>query len=542
MTLPSQNASPEDAGSVAPQPPKERRGSGKNAVLVGAGILLSRLSGLLRARIFAHYFGNSDAADVFNAALRIPNLLQNLFGEGALSASFIPVYSKLLASGQEEEANRIARVIGSLLAVVVSVLVLGGVSAAPLLVDLITPGFDGAKRDFTVRIVRILFPGVGVLVLSAWCLGVLNSHRRFFLPYAAPVLWNLAMIGALLGFGGKTQGYSFAEIVAWGAVAGSVLQFGVQVPAVLRLIRRFRFQLETASSNVRTVIRNFIPGVAGRGVNQVSAFVDEWLASFLQTGAMAQLAYAQTLYILPVSLFGMSISNAELPEMASQTGSDEAVAQALRKRLEKAMRRVSFFIIPTVAGFFALGDSIVALLYQTGKFTRSDVNAVWTVLAGATIGMLAATLGRLYTSAFYALRDTRTPLRFAVLRVLIAAALGWLLAFKIASRLDFPGIAGITTASGAAAWIEFALLRSAMASRIGKAKMPASFLTRLWLTAVLAAAPAYAGKLWLEALHPLILGPVVVLTYGFMYFGIAAAFRIPEALDPIRAARSRLRL
>ena len=140
--------------------------------------------------------------------------------------------------------------------------------------------------------VRILFPGVGILVLSAWCLGILNSHRHFFLPYAAPVLWNLAMIGALLGFGGSIQSYPLAEIVAWGSVAGSVLQFGVQLPSVLRLAGRMRFQVEIVSSNIRTVIRNFMPGVAGRGVNQVSSYIDAILCQFpAHRGAVAALAY-----------------------------------------------------------------------------------------------------------------------------------------------------------------------------------------------------------------------------------------------------------
>ena len=173
-----------------------RRSSSRNAVLVGSGILLSRIIGLVRERIFAHYFGNSDAADAFKAALKIPNLLQNLFGEGALSSSFIPVYANLLASGDKEEANRVARVIGSMLVLAMSLLVLAGVLATPLLIDLIAPGFKGVKRDSTIQMVRIMFPGVGVLVLSAWCLGILNSHRRFFLPYAAPILWNAAMIAA----------------------------------------------------------------------------------------------------------------------------------------------------------------------------------------------------------------------------------------------------------------------------------------------------------------------------------------------------------
>lgn len=202
--------------SSAPTPRENRAPGrpGRNALLVGCGILSSRLAGLVRERIFAYYFGNSAAADAFKAALRIPNILQNLFGEGALSSSFIPVYARLLASGDRREAARVARVVGSLLTLVMSLLVLAGMLATPLLISLIAPGFEGEKREATIRMVRIVFPGTGVLVLSAWCLGILNSHRRFFLPYAAPVLWNLAMIGAMIGFGGRTDTYRLAEYLA----------------------------------------------------------------------------------------------------------------------------------------------------------------------------------------------------------------------------------------------------------------------------------------------------------------------------------------
>jgi len=168
---------------------------------VGSGILLSRIAGLIRERVFAHYFGNSDAADAFKAALRIPNFLQNLFGEGVLSASFIPVYAGLLAREDDEEAQRTAGAVAGLLALSTSILVLIGVLATPYLIDLIAPGFHGEKRELTIRIVRILFPGAGLLVFSAWCLGVLNSHRRFFLSYIAPVIWNAAMIATLWRFG-----------------------------------------------------------------------------------------------------------------------------------------------------------------------------------------------------------------------------------------------------------------------------------------------------------------------------------------------------
>jgi len=519
----------------------KRRSSTRNAALVGTGILLSRFFGLVRERVFAHYFGNSDAADAFKAALKIPNLLQNLFGEGALSSSFIPVYANLLASGDKEEANRVARVIGTILALGMSVLVLAGVLATPFLIDLIAPGFEGIKRDYTIRIVRILFPGIGVLVLSAWCLGILNSHRHFFLPYAAPVLWNAAIIAALIGFGGTVQSYPLAEIVAWGAVVGSVLQFAVQLPSVLQLAGRLRFQFETVSSNVRTIIRNFVPGAATRGVNQVSSYVDEILASFLPTGAIASLAYAQTIYVLPVSLFGMSISNAELPEMASQIGSGEAVSAALRQRLNSSMQRVTFFVIPSAVGFLALGGSIIALLFQTGRFTRDDVRYVWAVLAGYAIGLLAATLGRLYTSAFWALRDTRTPLRFAAIRVSLSAGCGWLLAFPVRAWLGIPesmGLVGLTLAAGSAAWVEFTLLRSSMNRTIGRTGLSSGYIAKVGSLAIAAAAVAFGIQLATKNLPPLLSGIIVLGIYGLAYFGGSAAAGVPEAQQLFKKIRN----
>jgi putative peptidoglycan lipid II flippase len=189
----------------------------------------------VRNRVFAHYFGTSAAADAFNAAFKLPNFLQNLFGEGVLSASFIPVYVRLLQKDRDE-ARRVAVAVGAILALAVSVVVLLGVLLAPILVSIFTPGFSGEKRDATIRLARIFFPGAGLLVLSAWCLGVLNSHGRFFLSYSAPVLWNLAIIGALLAFGDNVGGYGLAQIAAFGSVAGSALQFGVQLPAVITLL------------------------------------------------------------------------------------------------------------------------------------------------------------------------------------------------------------------------------------------------------------------------------------------------------------------
>ena len=440
---------------ASPDAPVE--GTTGHAALVAAGIFLSRIAGLVRESVFAHYFGSSDAADVFRAAFRIPNLLQNLFGEGVLSASFIPVYVKLLSKETGEDADRLASAIFCLLALAVSCLVLAGVFATPLLIDVIAPGFTGAKLDLTISLVRILFPGAGLLVMSAWCLGILNSHRRFFISYTAPVAWNLVMIATLIGFGGHLDQFSLARTLAWGSVIGSGLQFAVQLPQVARLVRGFRVTLGLAMESVRTVIRNFFPVLMSRGVVQISAYIDTLIASFLPTGGLAGLVYAQTLYILPVSLFGMSVSAAELPALSRASGEGDEKNAYLRSRLNAGLRQIAFFIVPSAVVFFALGDIVAAAIYQTGRFTHHDAVYVWAILAGSAIGLLASTLGRLYASTYYALHDTRTPLYYAVVRVLLTGALGYACALPLPPLLGIEarwGVVGLTGSAGVAGWLE----------------------------------------------------------------------------------------
>ncbi|HET9219042.1 MAG TPA: lipid II flippase MurJ, partial [Terriglobia bacterium] len=266
------------------------------AAFVAGGILLSRLSGFVRLWVFNRFFGLSAEADAFNQGFRIPNLLQNLFGEGALSASFIPVYSGLVAGGDRREADRVAGAVASILCLLVALIVLVGVFATPLLITLIAPGFTGAKRELTIQIVRVLFPGAGLLVLSAWCLGILNSHYKFLLSYTAPVLWNAAMIVTLIIYGGAELP-RLALILAWGSVAGSALQLLVQLPVVLRLAPDLKFALNVASVHVRGVLRNFVPAFVSRGVVQLSAYIDSILSSYLPTGAVSGLLNAQALYL-----------------------------------------------------------------------------------------------------------------------------------------------------------------------------------------------------------------------------------------------------
>jgi putative peptidoglycan lipid II flippase len=516
----------------ASSPEKVEKSTGRSAFMVGAGILISRIVGLARQRVFAHYFGTSAAGDAFSAAFRIPNFLQNIFGEGALSASFIPVYAKLLAHGDEEEADHVANAVLGILALTVSVIVLGGVLTTPYLISLIAPGFKGETRELTIRLVRILFPGAGLLVLSAWCLGVLNSHHRFFISYTAPVAWNLAMIASLIIFGRRVGQFPLAEYVAWGSVVGSALQFAVQWPTVMKLVRRIRPVLDVASAHVKTVVRNFFPVFMSRGVVQISAFVDAILASFLPEGSVVALTYAQSLYTLPVSLFGMSVSAAELPAMSRAIGSHEEVADVLRHRLDEGLQRIAFFIVPSSMAFLALGDVIAAVLYQTGQFKHDAAIFVWGILAGSTVGLLASTLGRLYSSTYYALRDTRTPLRYAIVRVTLTTVLGYLCALPLPRALGIDpkwGVAGLTASAGIAGWIEFALLRRSLNRRIGRTGLSASYVVKLWIAALLAADIGWGFKLLLGEMHPIPLAAIVLGGYGVAYFGVSYFLDIAEA-------------
>ena len=353
----------------------------RSSALVAFGILCSRLTGFIRQRFFAQYFGLSDSADAFMAAFRIPNFLQNLFGEGALSASFIPVYAALVAREEREEAARVAGAVAALLALVTAILVLLGVLATPLLVALIAPGFEGDKRAADDR--DRPHPVSGRRPSGA--LGLVPRHPQQPSPFPA-VVHRACHLERLDDrrrcCGGETSRPlpRLAVILAFGAVAGSALQMLVQLPAVLTLVPNLRFRLEL-SEHVRATVRNFVPVFVSRGVVQISAYIDAVLASLLPTGAVTGLANAQLLYTLPVSLFGLSVSAAALPAMSGAVGLD-AMDVAARPREHAASARSPSSSCRRRSAFLTLGDVVAAALFQTGRFTYGDAVYVWGILAG----------------------------------------------------------------------------------------------------------------------------------------------------------------
>ncbi|HET9988474.1 MAG TPA: murein biosynthesis integral membrane protein MurJ [Kofleriaceae bacterium] len=540
----------------AETPPKRRFGG---AVAVGAGIFLSRIAGLVRTRVIAHYIGQKGAADAFAAALRIPNLLQNLFGEGVLSASFIPVYARLRAEGRDDDASRLARAVGTLLALTALVITIGGVLAARPVVNTLIPGAEGAERELTVTLLRITFPGVALLVLSAWCLGVLNSHRKFFLSYVSPVLWNAALIAVAFVAGRRFFGHKDEIVVwlAWGAVIGSAAQFLIQLPTVIAILRSLRPSLAVRDEGVQQTLRAFVPIVLGRGSVQLSGYIDQALASYLGEGFVAAMANAQILYLLPVSLFGMAVSAAELPEMSSALGDESERAAVLQKRLASALRQVVFLVVPSAIAFIAIGEPIVALLFQGGQFGPDATHIVWIMLAGSAIGLSAGTQGRLLASAFYALGDPTRPLYAALVRVSITGVAGYVLALGLRNALGssalipfssipgihevilvIPGYAakwgafGLTASAGFAAWIEFLLLRRWLARRIGAVPIPTTLGLGCLAAALAAGAAAFATNLLVGELVPNHIAPraiAAIAVFGIVYFAIATIAKIPEA-------------
>jgi putative peptidoglycan lipid II flippase len=409
--------------------------------------------------------------------------------------------------------------------------------------------------------VRIMFPGIGFLVLSAWCLGVLNSHRRFFLSYVAPVLWNAAQIVALVAVGVTgAANRSLAVALAWGVLVGGLLQLGVQLGPVRRLLAgHMRLSLDVGRSTVRSVLRRFGPVVTARGAVQIMAYVDLALASFLVRGAVSTLTYTQTLYLLPISVFGMSVAAAELPDLSQTEVYDPPTRRLFRRRLEDGMARIGFYVMPTAAMFIVVGDVIVRLAFQRGEFSAADTWAVWLALAAFSLGLPATTSSRLLQNGLYALDDPKTPARLAVVRVSAAVVIALALMFPLdrltigpaglaglsdawaftplpeavrtAADLPHLGIVAFGIGASISAWIEYHMLSRALAWRIGRTRLAGRWLNPIALSCAAAAATAYLVVVMLPDVPSILAAAAVLGPAGAVYLGVTRALQVPEAVS-----------
>lgn len=519
------------------------REGGRAAGLVAAGILVSRLAGFVRTWFAARYLGASAAQDAYTMALRVPNALRNLLGEGTLSAAFVPVYSALLARDDERGARALANALLGVLLVGVSVLTLLGIALAPLLTQVLAAGFDAERAALTTRLIRVLFPMAGLMVLSGWCLGVQNAHRRFFLSYASAAMWSLAQIVLLAGWGARAE--SMAQLawwLAWATLAGAVLQVGVQLPEVWRLAGPLRPTLGGASGDVRTVLRNLLPVIGTLGVVQLSGFADSFIAAYLAEGSVSVLGFANQLMLLPVALFGIAVSAASLPELARDRAAlaQEDVREALRSRVADGWVRILFYVVPSALAFVAFGDLVIGMLLRSGAFGLREQQLVHGTLAAYAVGLVAFSSNRLFAAVFHARQDYRSPLRFSMasVAVSIACAAGFAYAFR-AHEL---AVAGIALGAAVGAWVNFGLLRTRLGRELGTLLTgPARRAVWRVVGATLAATLAGAAvRAVADGWHQWVAGPLVLGAFSLAYLLVSWWFGSGEAARWLRLRPRRL--
>lgn len=514
------------------------------AFLVAAGILASRLSGIVREVVLSAWLGASGvAAEAFAFALQIPKILQNLLGEGALSASFIPVYSTVV-DRDPRAARRLAGAVFGLLASLVGALVLILMVAARPIVGVIARGVGDDRADLIADLVRTMAPGIGFIVFGAWCLGILNAHRDFFLSYVAPMLWNVAIIVAILGATTRTDDLvTLARAGAWGVFIGGVAQFAVQMPRVLRIAGPITPSLDRTGPGLREVVRRFVPGVAGRGVVTLGTFTDIALASFLAVGSVAVLTKAQTLYLMPISVFAVSIAAADLPELSRET----ADAGAAAERIARAIDRVALFVVFSALAFAVGGRSLIGALFEWRQFSADDTVAVWLTLAVFAFGLPASAFSRVFQAAAFAHGDVAGPARIALARLVLAGTVGFLLMLPadryqvvegvvrrsgelaltplsqaVRDEPDTHRLGAVGLAAGAAtgAWLEFLLLRRRMRAIATQLTMWATL--RHLLVPTVAAGAVLVAMTWVtRSLHPLLACPIELGPAGVVYLIVA---------------------
>lgn len=513
---------------------------GRAATVVGFGILLSRLSGFVRNFLFTRYFGSGVESDAFVAASKIPNFMRSLLGEGTLSAAFVPTYSRLLAKGDDRAAKALAGAVLGILMSLVSVLTLLGIWAAPLLTSVLTPAFTGDKRELTIQLTQILFPMTAFMVLSGWCLGIQNSHRKFFWSYASAALWNLAQIGLLLYKGPQGHSlHSLAVWLAWATLAGSLMQVAAQLPEVSRLVRPLPVSLDTKSSDVREIIVNIVPVMTALGVVQLSSIVDMQIANLLPDGAITNLLLANTVVLLPVALFGISVAASSLPEF-SRDNTEERSA-ALLDRLRGGWQRILFYIVPSAIACIVYGDLIIGLLYRSGKFGAQEQRIVHAVLAAYAVGMISFGSVKLLSSAHYALRDYRTPLRGSISSLVLSAVVA--LAFAWPLRSSPYGAAGIALGSALGSYLNLTVQIRGLRKKIGVLYTSSMWkgTRRIVIATIVAGLVAAPVRYLLGADRILISAPPTLAVFSLTYLVVAWLMGSGEAArwlrQPVRGAK-----
>jgi putative peptidoglycan lipid II flippase len=500
----------------------------RNARTVGLAVVASRLLGLVRDQVFAAFFGAGLQYDAFLTAFRIPNLLRDLFAEGALSAAFVPTFTQVLQTKGKQEAQRLSHRVATLTIIVITALSVIAWWHAPAIVYFIAPGFFDVpgKAALTVRLTRIMIPFLLLVALAAQAMGILNASNRFGIPALASAFFNIGSIvgGLAVGFAlGPAVGITAIEGMAYGTLIGGFLQFAVQWPSLIRAGFSYRPLLSIRDPGVQQIIRLIGPAIIGTAAVQINVFINTNFASSIidpATGAVVNgpvswLNYAFRFMQFPIGVFGVAVATAALPPLSRSAG--QADYQEFRRTLTHALRLVFVLCIPSAVGLAVLGRPIIALIFEHGRFTGFDTTQTGDALAAYSVGLAGYAAVKILSPAFYALGDARTPMLISIGSIAVNYAMN--------SALVGPfGHVGLACSTSAVALVNFLLLALFMRRRLGRleGRQLGSTVVRICCACIPMAAVAWS----VTELFTVVPLPGVVLRL----VGVAAAISLAGAV------------
>jgi len=450
------------AAAAIPVDERSDRLNTKAAGIIGLAVMCSRVLGLARELIFAALFGGGRALDAFTVAFRIPNLLRDLFAEGALSTAFVTTFSKTIARGGDEAAWRLANKVATMTALVLGALCILGMVFSDSLVALLAPGFDHDKADLTAHLTRIMFPFILLVSIAALVMGMLNAKNVFGVPAMASSFFNIGSIigGLALGYWIDPHFGTRALIgLAFATVIGGALQLAVQLPSLARLGYRFRPDMRWRDSGVKAVLLLMGPSVIAASTTQFNVLINSVFASGLQDGAIFWLAAAFRLMQLPLGIFGVALGTVTLPLLSRLVVAGRM--DAFRSELARAMRWAMLLTLPAMAGLMMLAEPIISVVYQHGKFTAYEAAQAAGALRFYAIGLAGYAALKVLVNAFYALDRRKTPMLVSFLAVGLNILLNWI--FTV--RLGW-GHRGLAFSTGCIATFNFLLLYLLMQSQL----------------------------------------------------------------------------
>jgi len=513
----------------------------RSAGVIGLATMTSRVLGLVREQVLAYYFGAGDAMDAFRVAFRVPNLLRDLFAEGAMSAAFVPTFTQHLARGGRENAWRLGNSVLNGLLIVTGALVVGGIVFAPVLVRFFAADFAEVpgKLELTILLARIVVPFLTLVALAAALMGMLNALGHFFVPAVSPATFNLAgivLVVALVPFA-PSLGVDPIIIVAAATLVGGLAQVALQWPPLAREGFRYRPVIDVHDEGLRRVLLLMGPGTIGMAATQINVFVNTILATGEGTGAVSWLDYAFRLMYLPIGLFGVSVATASTPAISRLVA--EQAFDRVRATIAHAIGLMMLLNVPATLGLFVLAEPIIRVIFERGSFTAADTAATAAALRFYALGLLGYSLVRIASPAFYALGRSRVPVGVSIGSVIVNVALN----LSLVQVLGYRGLALGTSITALLNGVAQLLLLRRELRGIEGAAISRTFAR------VLAASLAMSGVAWgadrvlLAALPGDTLALQVVRLASSIALALAAlalaalALRIPEfreALDLVR--------